>query len=616
MHSEFGEHFNTVSIVGAGGQTGEFFARTLKGVTRVEAIVRESQVSGFASRNLVLFRTNPDVITSEAIILATRNPVRQNLEEIREKAKPPYTVILPQNGAEAADQAKEVFAGLERKVNIIRAALVTTVGRSEESGDLIYNPGKKRIGLAEVPLTEHSSLSDNSNLMRARRMFRAAGFEVAVLGDYKTLELAKIYLNLFGLTTAATGMSLTETFLDPDIFELERRAVRDRMEILDAAGIPFEDLPWTRQLSPLTEVPNTSPTRALVAGKVGNERFNLPSAAAVQIFTKDEKQVEAEKYYLKAFIDFGKQIGLRSPVDEAVYEILKRHRLEYGLEGGFNLRDLGAEDRKRLLLDVADRESRSLFIESSPIVTAAAEGLTRVFSTESKKSGKENIQAMLDCLRDGGSVILAPNHLSHIDHLALVMALKEFMGKEFYEYGFAIVAGLLFEKEKLAKIFSKGYPQIIVDTLKKNPTSEEEWKAQLLNKRSKDVSTGFLNKPSMLVVYFEGSRSRTGELQEAAPGASGYLLHKNVRLAVPVGISGTQSILPPHKEGEGGFQLPTFGSTNLVIGQGIETAVLIAEAQQYPKNERDSYISRRIQEATAELLPEDQRGIFRSAIAA
>lgn len=577
------EVFESAMVIGAAGHTGEMIVRSLAPITRVDAIVKKTR--RFFPPNVRVFSRIDTAFLREpeAVIVATPNPLDIVLKEIAEASKRPPVLVLTSNGV-IVPRALEIL-GDRPDIPIVRGCIFTTVGRNEQGG-LVHGP--KRIALSQVRGADAAE--------KAQDLFEAGRFETVIVPDPKSLEWTKLLANLVGSTGAVTGLGPKETFSDKELYELEQKAIRDRLAILEASGIPFADIPWVKQMLLIPKVPSVG--RGFVADKVAKSRNNRPPAAAKQI-KGGERRVEASGHYHKKIIDLGRKFGLRSTLDEAIFESLMRHE-----RGGMDLKEMNEEARRALLLDVYRHEAYQVHRESSPLITAVAEGLTRIATRKYEALGGYHIFEVLDSLRRGRSVVFAANHLSHADHPELVRGIKERMGPEFDEYNLLIVAGMLYRNDLIMRVLDKTYPHLTVSTLTEEAADEEKWKSQMVNRRSGKVAEDCLKDPTMLVVYYEGSRSRNGKLQKAKPGASGYSLHPNIELVVPVAIQGTDSIWRP---GNKFFRL---GEASVEFGKPIKRDEIKALAEDLPRNLRDEFMSGYVMRRIAQMLPEEQRGFY------
>lgn len=586
------EVFKSAVVIGAAGHIGQLLVTSFAGVASIEAVVNET-VRGFPHCVTVSRSIGSSLDKSpEAVILTTPNPLDKLLKQIADESRKPTVLVMTSNGI-IVPKALEI---LEEKpdISMVRGCIFTTVGRDNE-GRLIH--GKKRIALSHIDRGGKSVYEHGTNgLEKAQALFELGGFETVIVPDSISLEFTKVFANLVAATGSITGFGPRETFNDRDLFVLEQQAIRDRLAILKAAGISLADIPWVKQIPLIPSIPDLG--RRFVSDKVAKGRNNCPPAAAAQI-EEGALVVEASRHYHKPIVDLGRQVGLRSPVDEAVFKILMRHERE-----GLDLKAMKEEDRKKILLGVYGLETYQVHRRSTPLVTALAEGITRLATKKYEALGGYYIYDALNSLRRGKSVVFAANHLSHADHPELVRGIKERMGPEFDEYNLLIVAGMLFRNDLIMRILDRTYPHLTVSTLRADATDEEKWMSQIINRRSGKVAEEILYDPTMVIVYYEGSRSRNGKLQKAKPGASGYSLHPNVELLIPAAIRGTNSIWRP------GNKMFRLGEASVEFGASIKTEYLKALADDLPRNQRDEFMSDYVMRSIAQMLPEEQRGFY------
>lgn len=584
--------FKTVAVIGAAGQTGELFTRSLaQSGIHVEAVVRKRRWvdealypnMGFHSSIKAMLERGPD-----AIIIATSNyDAPEAIKQIAEHAQKPMVLILPQNGVDVVLTAEAVLANVRDQFSLVRAGLFTTVGRDKE-GNIVYNKNKKRIAIAPV--------DDFDSLRKTGEMLNKAGFEVRVVdnksGGYPSMEAAKLLANLFGSTSLVTGLAPAESLRDRAIFALEHKALKGRLKILETADIKLADLWGIGELGLLARLPAPVATifRSLFADQFAKERNNQPPAAAGQI-KEGVRKVEPTRFYHKPMVKLGEERGLESPVDAAVWELLKRH--ERG--DNFSLTELSAATRRKLLLEIVDLESRPVFLKKIALVTFFAEVIHGLFTKEFKVFGRENLQAPITNLAKGESVLFAFSHKSHTDHPSVVKALRMAMPQA-SKYPIYIVAGMLFKNELIPRIFGRAYAHLFVSTLRPTDDADARFRAHIINSRSAKAITGLLAKPSIVILYPEGTRSRTGQLGEAAPGASSWFLKPEFGLVVPGAINGSREMLPP-----GEIKLHR---ADLTVGFGppIKVADLKAKADKTGRAGRDRYISQIVMAGIADVL--------------
>jgi 1-acyl-sn-glycerol-3-phosphate acyltransferase len=167
--------------------------------------------------------------------------------------------------------------------------------------------------------------------------------------------------------------------------------------------------------------------------------------------------------------------------------------------------------------------------------------LVRIAMVRLQVEGLERFPAHTAC-------VITPNHLSYMDTPSLLSSIP-------VEFRFLA-------KEELFKIPFMG------DHLKRHghiavPLGDPRAALKTLSKAAQTMQEGGLS----LLVFPEGGRSETGELQEFQDGAA-YLAIKAQAPIVPVALIGTRQILPMH----GKIFSP--GKVRVVFGEPIPTTGL------------------------------------------
>lgn len=301
--------FTNVAIVGYGA-TGRLFSTFLDrlSIPTIHIVPQRNLPPDFPESLEVTLKKNP-----ELLILATPNPTEEVLNKIAQLAPQNMTIVLPQNGVEVVDVAEAAFGNAGKNIHFVRASLITPVAQNEK-GELIYNTKKKpRIAFAQIE--DHDLEVD-----AVADLFESAGFETRVFDDYRAMEWTKLLVNTIGSTAVITGLTPRDTFRDKEYFEIELRALKDRLMILKAADIELADLPGVPTLLfkliqklPVETLLHTMPLRNQIAEFFAKQRYNLPPASRKQL--KEGEKSEAI-YYHRPFIELGREVDLSSQTDE------------------------------------------------------------------------------------------------------------------------------------------------------------------------------------------------------------------------------------------------------------------------------------------------------------
>lgn len=255
---------------------------------------------------------------SQLLILATQNPIDNVINKISQLVHDGTTIVLPQNGVDVVGKALTAFDATGKNIHLVRASLMTTVAQ-DNSGKLAYSKKRKpRIAFAQV--------TPGNEVIAVEQLFQSAGFDTMVCHDYIAMEWTKLLTNTIGSTAVVTGLSVRDTFKDKELFKKELRGLKDRLMILQAAGIRLADLPGVPiemfkliQKVPIEVLLLLTPLRNQFAEYIAKQRNNLPPASQKQL--KDGKIPEAIYYHLP-FIQLGESVALHSLVDEEIYRII------------------------------------------------------------------------------------------------------------------------------------------------------------------------------------------------------------------------------------------------------------------------------------------------------
>lgn len=179
------------------------------------------------------------------------------------------------------------------------------------------------------------------------------------------------------------------------------------------------------------------------------------------------------------------------------------------------------------------------------------------------------------------------NHLSNSDGLILAKILKEKSDPTF-------VAGVKLSNDPITNLGTK-----IVKHIGIKPNSADK---EAITNIVKALKGG-----EDILIFPEGTRSRTGGLIE---GKKGILLFARMSKAeiIPIGISGTDKLLPISKDGDMGGEKWHHADVTIKIGEKV----------QFPSKEKDedrhAYEDRcmdTLMRSIAKLLPESYRGVYK-----
>jgi 1-acyl-sn-glycerol-3-phosphate acyltransferase len=157
-----------------------------------------------------------------------------------------------------------------------------------------------------------------------------------------------------------------------------------------------------------------------------------------------------------------------------------------------------------------------------------------------KVTGIENVPA-------SGGAIIASNHLSIVDSLFLPLIVPRpvtFAAKSEYFTGTGLV-------NRITAAYLRATNQLSVDR-----AGARAGQAML------EAALGLVQQGGLFAIYPEGTRSPDGRLYRGRVGVGWLALHSGLPV-IPVGMSGTQRVLPP------GRKVPRISSVRISIGEPL-----------------------------------------------
>ena len=203
----------------------------------------------------------------------------------------------------------------------------------------------------------------------------------------------------------------------------------------------------------------------------------------------------------------------------------------------------------------------------------------------------------------GKPVVIVANHLSYSDANLLEVLLHQFGGGALAER-LTVIAG-----PKVYSSLRRRFSSLCFGTIKVPQSSGVSTDEAVMNAREValaarrviEIAHERLRLGEALLVFAEGTRSRTGEMQRLLPGVARYLGSPGT-LVLPVGIAGTEALFPIDE-----------GSLNPVrievrIGPAIDAEALRQRCGGSRQRVMDT-----IGLAIAAVLPAEYRGAYASA---
>jgi long-chain acyl-CoA synthetase len=187
-----------------------------------------------------------------------------------------------------------------------------------------------------------------------------------------------------------------------------------------------------------------------------------------------------------------------------------------------------------------------------------------------------------------GAYIIAANHASHLDTAAIITALTLALGKENAQKLHVIGArDYFFDSPVKSWLFST--------CLNVLPIERDEISLAGLRKIRSILSRG-----EPILIFPEGTRSRTGELQSFKPGI-GLIAYDTRAPILPAFVEGTHAALPPGKT------LPRRNRITITFGPPIRMETYSAAGDNGPKDEIYRRITTDVRKAIEALGSREQQ---------
>lgn len=136
--------------------------------------------------------------------------------------------------------------------------------------------------------------------------------------------------------------------------------------------------------------------------------------------------------------------------------------------------------------------------------------------------------------KEGETYIFAPNHSSHFDTVCVYKALYEVYGKEVLMNTCCMAAHELADNRFMKRVFG-AIGAVPVDRMGNSAAALKMMNQCLASKKYQSV------------IFPEGTRTRTGEMGKFLEGTASVAISTKTSI-IPVGITGTYEIWPPHKK--------------------------------------------------------------------
>lgn len=210
----------------------------------------------------------------------------------------------------------------------------------------------------------------------------------------------------------------------------------------------------------------------------------------------------------------------------------------------------------------------------------------RIVDSVLNKYSDTSIEGLQELSSEEGPFIFIGNHLSNSDGLIINKILKE-------KYDPYFIAGVKLNDKAVTNIGTR-----LVKNINITPNTADR---ESLNRIVKEMKAG-----NNIVIFPEGTRSRTAEMIEAKKG---ILLIARLTKAkiVPFGMTGTENLMPINDENMGDERFYN-AKVNVKFGKPITLPV---KSKEESKQEYDERALTYLMKSIASLLPESYRGVYK-----
>ncbi|WP_018296847.1 ketopantoate reductase family protein [Corynebacterium lubricantis] len=263
--------------------------------------LRVTGASGDRTVRLASFDTEVrDLPQPDLLIIATKS---FDVESAAESALPligEHTVVQTiQNGLGAPDRVANIIGGDRLAIGVVGGF-----------GASVPGPGvAHHNGMEMIRFGSYGTLSDEE-IERSAEIWRSSGFEVKTFSDTDQMVWEKFIMNVaFSGTTCATGLTIGQVMDNDTAWWVARSCSEEAIAIAKAKGITLDvgdPIEHVRGLG--SKIPNAKPSMLLDA--------NLKRRCEVDSING-------------AVVDEGRKLGIPTPVNEAVSNIIRARELTY-----------------------------------------------------------------------------------------------------------------------------------------------------------------------------------------------------------------------------------------------------------------------------------------------
>ena len=231
--------------------------------------------------------------------------IKENIEHLKEAI-----IISTQNGVRADYILRKYFSG-----NKIITGIVMFGATFYRPNRTVHN-FKGNLMLGNIFNEKVAGIDEVSSFLKS-------AFSVIILDRIKGAKYLKLFINLNNCIPAILGLSMQETFSDPDFAKLAIKLNKEAFSLIEAVGIELADLP-TFPLARLEGLASMEINQAAnVFSKAMNSLSKEPLYGSILQSIKSGRPSEID-YINGEIVSLAKRNNLEAPINEKIVELVYR----------------------------------------------------------------------------------------------------------------------------------------------------------------------------------------------------------------------------------------------------------------------------------------------------
>ncbi|MGL4990166.1 MAG: lysophospholipid acyltransferase family protein [Sarcina sp.] len=186
-----------------------------------------------------------------------------------------------------------------------------------------------------------------------------------------------------------------------------------------------------------------------------------------------------------------------------------------------------------------------------------------------------------------GPIIFIGNHLSNSDGLVLDRVLRK-------DFNPSFIAGVKLSGDPMTNIGMR-----LIKTINIKPNSADKDALKNIIQASKNGEN--------ILMFPEGTRSRTGEMIEAKKGIN-LIARLTKATIVPFSVYGSENLMPINKEGNMGSEKFVHATVHVTFGSPV---IIPKKEKDEDRHSYDDKVLETYMKSIASLLPEKYRGFYK-----